>query len=215
MQTRRIAVVLIAAWLLTGCATPTVVAVKQAGDANLSCAQMKDEFAQADNYLKAAKKERTVTGTNVAAAIFFLPGLLGTYVNTEEAINAAKDRQALLTKLAQKKNCDLNPETAESQPLVQASNDSSIQSPRNPAGQAPSQPAKAVQSFMPMTAMEIQKQLLALGYQVGAADGVMGKKSLDALKKFQKDNGLPSTGQADTETVTRLRQKAGNVSANQ
>lgn len=59
--------------LLSACATPTVVETKQVGDASLSCSQIKDELEMADKYLKDARKERTVTGTNVAAAIFSGP----------------------------------------------------------------------------------------------------------------------------------------------
>jgi hypothetical protein len=95
MQKGMMVVGLVATGLLAACATPTVVEVKQTGDAGLSCSQIKDELEVADKYLKAAKKDRTVTGTNVAAAILFWPALLGTYVNTEEAINAAKERETL------------------------------------------------------------------------------------------------------------------------
>ena len=185
--------------IIAGCASPTVVEVKQTGDATLTCTQLKEQFDQAENYLKAAKKERTVTGTNVAAAILFLPGLLGTYVNTEEAINAAKDRQALLKTIAQKKKCNLDDTAAapEAQPAQTAA-----------ASPAPAPAAKAAPVSTPMTAIEVQKQLLALGYQVGTPDGVFGKKSVDALKKFQKENSLAQSGKADTETVALLRQKA-------
>lgn len=57
-----------------------------------------------------------------------------------------------------------------------------------------------------MTTTEIQKQLLALGYQAGTADGIMGNRTVNALKKFQQDNNLPVTGQADYETMGKLRQ---------
>ncbi len=46
-----------------------------------------------------------MTGTNVAAAILFVPGLAGTYMNTDEAIDAARDRQERLTDIHQKKGC--------------------------------------------------------------------------------------------------------------
>jgi hypothetical protein len=45
-----------------------------------------------------------VTGTNVAAAVFFWPALIATYANTEDAVNAAKDRQKNLAKIADEKN---------------------------------------------------------------------------------------------------------------
>lgn len=91
--------------LAAGCATPTVVDTRKVGDESLSCGAIKDEIAEAERFEKEARKERTVTGTNVAAAIFFWPALLGTYANTEEAINAARDRRQNMMDLAKKKGC--------------------------------------------------------------------------------------------------------------
>lgn len=202
---------LVFAGLLTGCATPTVVETKKTGDAGLSCGQLKAELDEADKYFKAAKKERTVTGTNVAAAVFFLPGLLGTYVNTEEAMTAAREREAVIKKLAEKKKCDLENTEAVSQVQPSAA---PVQPPIAPPATTsasnlqPSQATRSDAPFMPMTNAEVQTQLNVLGYPVGAADGNMGKKTIDALKKFQKDNNLTQTGKADSQTVARLRQKS-------
>lgn len=63
----------------------------------------------------------------------------------------------------------------------------------------------------PMTILEVQEQLVALGYSVGAADGAMGKRTVDALRKFQKDRGLSVTGKADSDTVEKLRPRAGLI----
>ncbi len=92
--------------LLVGCATPTVVDIRKTGDSNLTCDQIKQEIAEAERYEKEARKDRTVTGQNVAAALLFFPALIGTYANTEEAINAAKDRREAMFKLAQSKKCN-------------------------------------------------------------------------------------------------------------
>ncbi len=91
--------------LMLGCATPTVVSVRKAGDAELSCKQIKSEYEDAQEFEAKARKERGITGTNVAATLLFWPALLGTYSNTEEAITAAKDRQKRLEKLADEKKC--------------------------------------------------------------------------------------------------------------
>ena len=90
---------------LSGCASPTVVESKQSNDREMSCAALKTAYTEARDFETKARKERGVTGTNVAAALLFLPGLLGTYVNTEEAINAAKERQMHLEKIAAEKKC--------------------------------------------------------------------------------------------------------------
>ena len=94
-----------AAAFLGGCASPTVVESKQSSDRMMSCAALKTAYGEARDFEAKARKERGVTGTNVAAALLFLPGLLGTYVNTEEAINAAKERQKHLETIAVEKKC--------------------------------------------------------------------------------------------------------------
>lgn len=93
--------------LLSACATPTVVDTRQTGDTDLTCAQIARELQEADRFEKEARKDRGVTGTNVAAAVFFWPALLGTYANTEEAINAANERKRVLMDLAEKRDCKL------------------------------------------------------------------------------------------------------------
>ena len=93
--------------LLAGCATPTVVDTRKIGDADLSCDQIKQEVVEAERFEKEARKERTVTGTNVAAAIFFWPALIGTYSNTEAAINAARERKENMFKIATSKDCKI------------------------------------------------------------------------------------------------------------
>lgn len=94
------------ALLVTACASPTVVQEKQVGDTNLSCTQLAAAIDEARDFEKRARDERKATGTNVAAALFFWPGLIATYSNTEDAIKAAKDRQSHLAKIYQDKNCD-------------------------------------------------------------------------------------------------------------
>ena len=102
---KKIILITFLASLLGACATPTVVQTRQAGDENLSCADLKNQIELAKKYEVDARKERGVTGTNVAATLLFLPGLLGTYMNTEDAMRAARDRQALLAELSSKKRC--------------------------------------------------------------------------------------------------------------
>jgi len=56
-----------------------------------------------------------------------------------------------------------------------------------------------------MTVLQVQQRLIELGYNPGPADGIMGKSTVSALKKFQQDNSLSITGRADSETVAKLR----------
>ena len=56
-----------------------------------------------------------------------------------------------------------------------------------------------------MTIAELQKRLTELGYQPGPIDSAAGKRTTDALKKFQQASHLPATGTLDPETIRRLR----------
>ena len=68
-------------------------------------------------------------------------------------------------------------------------------------GQAATAPAASTASAR-KTIQTAQERLLALGYQPGSADGVMGTRAIAALKKFQSDHSLPVTGQLDRKTLT-------------
>ena len=82
-------------------------------------------------------------------------------------------------------------------------------SPATPASAESSVPqmagSKVETATKPLTNIEVQKQLNALGYQIGTPDGMLGKRSVDALKKFQQDKGIPVTGKADSDTMEKLR----------
>lgn len=100
----RIAAIAFAA-LLAGCATPDVVQVDQVGDEALDCAGLQTAIADARRFEYEARRERGVTTTNVAAAALFWPGLVATWANTDEAIDAARDRQENLTAAYRQKGC--------------------------------------------------------------------------------------------------------------
>ena len=44
--------------LLSACASPEVVDERELGDENLSCSQIKQEIAEAENFEKQARKEK-------------------------------------------------------------------------------------------------------------------------------------------------------------
>ena len=52
---------------------------------------------------------------------------------------------------------------------------------------------------------EVQRALEGKGYDVGDVDGEFGSKTERALRKFQKAQRLPVTGQIDRATLARLR----------
>jgi peptidoglycan hydrolase-like protein with peptidoglycan-binding domain len=50
----------------------------------------------------------------------------------------------------------------------------------------------------------MQRMLIVLGYEPGPADGMMGKKTSDAVARFQSDRDLPVTGRLDSETIAAI-----------
>ena len=90
---------------VTACATPTVVDEVQIYDNSLNCQQIYSEYQLAQKYEQDARDERGVTGTNVLSVILWWPGLIATYLNTEDAIEAAQDRQEHLIRLGQMRGC--------------------------------------------------------------------------------------------------------------
>lgn len=52
--------------------------------------------------------------------------------------------------------------------------------------------------------MAMQQALKDRGYDPGPIDGVMGRKTASALKKYQQTEHLNVTGQMDAETVAKL-----------
>lgn len=90
---------------LVGCASPEVVPVKKVSDVDLPCAALKEQLEEAKDFERKAAEERTVTGGNVARTIFFWPALVGTYMNSGDAISAARARQDHLVVLINSKGC--------------------------------------------------------------------------------------------------------------
>jgi hypothetical protein len=91
--------------LLFGCATSQKVQVVQPGDQNLSCNAIKEELAKLDKAQAEIDSKKGVTGTNVAAALLWLPGLAYTYYDAGEATRLISDRKSALTSTYNSKNC--------------------------------------------------------------------------------------------------------------
>jgi hypothetical protein len=56
-----------------------------------------------------------------------------------------------------------------------------------------------------MSAVQAQARLNQLGYQVGVPDGVLGKRTVEKLKIFQKSSGLTVSGKLDAPTIEALQ----------
>ena len=55
-----------------------------------------------------------------------------------------------------------------------------------------------------MTLKQAQQRLNELGFDVGTPDGAAGPRTQNALRTFQKDQGLPVTGRLDQATMRQL-----------
>ena len=92
--------------MLAGCATSQKIQVVQAGDPTLSCASLKEEIGKLDKAQAEIDSKKGVTGTNVAAALFWLPGLAYTYYDAGEAQRLISDRKSGLTTIYNSKKCN-------------------------------------------------------------------------------------------------------------
>ena len=91
--------------LLAGCSKPTVVEVLMPGDEELNRGQLKNAYAEAERFKEEAKGEKGVTGGNTARALLFWPVIVGTYMNSNEAIQAADSRKVHLMNIMRDKDC--------------------------------------------------------------------------------------------------------------
>jgi lytic murein transglycosylase len=55
---------------------------------------------------------------------------------------------------------------------------------------------------------EVQQHLIARGFEIGAADGMIGAKTREAIRSFQTAQGLPADGRAGARVLEALRAPA-------
>jgi hypothetical protein len=123
------------AFVLAACATPTVVQSVKPGDSGLSCAQLQNEYSDAQRFRDEADREKGMTGGNVARALLFWPAILGSFSNANEAIASADVRKVHLANLMNQKNCGV-PATTTASPAPQPAADPAIQPTSAPASQS-------------------------------------------------------------------------------
>ncbi|MFQ5774670.1 MAG: peptidoglycan-binding protein [Kiloniellaceae bacterium] len=56
----------------------------------------------------------------------------------------------------------------------------------------------------------IQRGLAELGYQPGPADGIPGPKTAAAIRRYQKDHGLPTDGRTSAELAQHIQGQTQN-----
>ena len=91
---------------ILSCATLEVVNVIGPNDNKLSCQELSNEIARANELANKAQQAKKMDKPhNIGAILFFLPGYGMTMKNIEEATIAAKERSLHLNKIKEKKNC--------------------------------------------------------------------------------------------------------------
>jgi murein L,D-transpeptidase YcbB/YkuD len=65
-------------------------------------------------------------------------------------------------------------------------------------------PRAAAAGIPPERVTEIQKALIKAGYLDGPTTGQYDDKTIDAMKEFQADNGLPETGAVSAPALKKL-----------
>ena len=76
-----------------------------------------------------------------------------------------------------------------------------------PSSEPKGEEAAGVVAPVSMSVNEMQQRLSELGYKPGVADGKMGPRTTNALKKFQHDRKLAVTGTLDAETMRELHKR--------
>ena len=93
------------AMIMTGCATSQKVKTVEIGDDRLTCTELRSELKKLDEAKANIDEKKGVTGTNVAAFLFWLPGLAYTYYDASQAEEAIEDRRSNLNTLYNQKEC--------------------------------------------------------------------------------------------------------------
>lgn len=98
-------VMILGSFSLTSCSTSQKMQTVQAGDHKLSCHELKMELGKLDTAEEEVNSKKGLTGTNVASALFWIPGLAYTYYDAGQALEAIAERRSHLTTFYNEKNC--------------------------------------------------------------------------------------------------------------
>jgi|GEM_PF-1393848 len=90
-------------------------------------------------------------------------------------------------------------------PVKQPSENHSVEQPSKNHSISPEKPKPNA------LILQVQEALRDKGYRPGPVDGLMGRKTRRAIKKFQKDTNIAVTGRADKNTLIALGLKNGEL----
>ena len=91
--------------LISSCAMPEVVETQKTTDEMLCCTELSQEISQCEKAHAEVQKRKGITGTNVAATLFFWPALIATHSNVNTATAALNERKNHLLDLYRSKGC--------------------------------------------------------------------------------------------------------------
>ena len=94
--------------LSSGCSTSDKVQAKQIGDREMDCRQLRQELDRMDVAQQKVDDNRGMTGTNVASALFWLPGLAYTYYDASQADDLISERRSWLSQLYDEHKCTVS-----------------------------------------------------------------------------------------------------------
>ena len=97
--------IFIALFVLSGCARPDVEETQKVGDQNMSCCELLIEMNRCETARKEIQDKKGVTGTNVAAVLFFWPAIIATHSNVNDASRALEERKNHLLSIYKDRGC--------------------------------------------------------------------------------------------------------------
>ena len=136
-------------------------------------------------------------GAGIGAAAGIGAGLLGSHLATEGERKEEARREAYQQGYQQG--------TQQGQQQYQAYQQQPPQAP-----QAYQQPAPSAQLVR-----DVQSELTALGYDVGAIDGQLGARTINAVQSYQYNNNLLVDGQVTQQLLDHVRTKRAQLSGQQ
>ena len=98
----------------------------------------------------------------------------------------------------------ISDQSAQTSSETEASHDEAAQ-------RSPQADAASSQDQIREQMLEAQQSLIDLGYLYGAADGIYGPMTADALKRFQGEHGLEQTGELNDSTAEALSELAARL----
>lgn len=102
----RTVLIIVFAVSMVACTTQKKIQTVQLRDNKLSCKEIEQEYAKLDEAEEGISGDKSMSeGKNIAAALFWLPGLAYTYYDAGEAEKLIRERRSHLTNLYNDKDC--------------------------------------------------------------------------------------------------------------